>query len=65
MVCPQCKVGVFCVMNDQGERLTVYVSDQGEVVPKDPKASLEGYDLNRLYCLGCSWKGTPKSLVKY
>lgn len=65
MVCPQCKVGAFCVMNEQGERLSVYVSDKGEVIPKNPEASLEGFDLSIVYCFGCSWKGSPKSLVKY
>ena len=35
MVCPQCKVGAFFVMNGQGERLPVYISDKGEIVPKD------------------------------
>lgn len=65
MVCPQCRVGAFCVMNSQGERLPVYVSDAGEVVPKDPAASLEGYDLTIVYCLCCSWKGSPNKLLKY
>lgn len=65
MVCPQCRVGAFCVMNKQGERLPVYVSDKGEVVLKDPAASLEGYDVSIVYCLCCSWKGSPKSLLKY
>ena len=65
MVCPQCRVGIYCVMNGQGERLPVYVSDLGEIVPKDPTASLDGYDLSIVYCLGCSWKGSPKSLLKY
>ena len=40
MVCPQCKVGAFYVLNGQGERLPVYVSDKGEVVPKDPAGLL-------------------------
>ena len=44
MVCPQCKVGAFFVMNGQGERLPVYISDKGEIVPKDSTSSLEGYD---------------------
>ena len=44
MVCPQCKVGAFFVMNGQGERLPVYISDKGEIVPKDGTSSLEGYD---------------------
>lgn len=38
--------GILC-LERAGERLPVYVSDKGEVVPKDPAASLEGYDLKR------------------
>ena len=49
MVCPQCKVGAFFVMNGQGERLPVYISDKGEIVPKDSTSSLEGYDLDTVY----------------
>ena len=60
MVCPQCKVGAFFVMNGQGERLPVYISDKGEIVPKDGTSSLEGYDQDTVYCLCCSWRGTPK-----
>ena len=51
MICPQCKVGAFFVLNSSGERLPVYVSREGEIVPKDPAASLEGYDLTEVYCL--------------
>lgn len=65
MLCPQCKVGIFCVKDVQGNRLPVYVSDKGEIVPKDETASLEGYDLTEVWCLGCSWHGSPKRLVKY
>lgn len=65
LVCPQCKAGIFCVKNKQGERLPVYVSDQYEIVPKDPSASLEGFDLDIVYCLCCSWKGSPKRLARY
>lgn len=65
LLCPQCKVGVFCVKNADGNRLTVYVTREGEVIPKDPAASLEGYDINEVYCLGCSWHGSPKRLVRY
>ena len=50
MVCPQCKVGAFFVTNGQGERLPVYISDKGEIVPKDSTSSLEGYDLDTVYC---------------
>lgn len=65
MLCPQCKVGVFCVKNAEGGRLPVYVTDQGEVFPKHPSDSLRGYDLSEVYCLGCSWHGSPKRLVRY
>lgn len=65
LVCPQCKAGIFCVKNEQGERLPVYISTQYEIIPKDPLASLEGFDLSIVYCLCCSWKGSPQKLVKY
>ncbi len=64
LICPQCKVGVFCVKNAQGERLLVYVLENGEVVTKDPSASTDGFDFSEVYCLGCSWHGSPKRLVK-
>ena len=54
----------MCVKNDAGERLLVYVLEDGEVVPKDPEASMEGFDLTEVYCLGCSWHGSPKRMVK-
>lgn len=64
LICPQCKVGVFCVKNAQGERLLVYVLENGEVVAKDPSALKNGFDFSEVYCLGCSWHGSPKRLVK-
>ena len=51
MICPQCKVGAFFVLNGSGERLPVYVSREGEIV--------------EVYCLCCSWHGSPKRLLKY
>lgn len=63
-LCPQCKVGAFYLKNEQGERRLVYVLETGEVVPKYPSDSLEGYDTEVVYCLGCSWNGSPKRLVK-
>lgn len=65
MLCPQCKIAAMCVKNSAGERALVYVTDNGEVVPKYPETSLEGFDLSVVYCLGCSWSGSPKRLVKY
>lgn len=62
-LCPQCKIASLFVKNEQGERLLVYVLDNGEVVTKDPTASTEGFDLTDVFCLGCSWHGSPKRLV--
>lgn len=62
-LCPQCKIASLFVKNEQGERLLVYVLDNGEVVTKDPSASTDGFDLTDIYCLGCSWHGSPKRLV--
>lgn len=64
LLCPQCKIASLYVMNEGGERLLVYVSDNGEVIAKDETVSMEGFDLSMVYCLGCSWKGSPKRLIK-
>lgn len=64
LLCPQCKIAAMYVKNDSGERLLVYVLDSGEVVPKYPEESMEGFDLTEVYCLGCSWHGSPKRLVQ-
>ena len=59
--------GAFFVMNGQGERLPVYISDKGEIVPKDSTSSLEGYDLGYglLFCAG-SWSRDSESVsVRY
>lgn len=65
IVCPQCKIAAMYVKNEQGERLLVYVLENGEVATKDPDASTDGFDLTVVYCLGCSWYGSPKKLLKH
>ena len=52
------------VKNAAGERLLVYVSDKGEVIPKYEDVSTEGFDMDEVFCLGCSWSGAPRRLVK-
>ena len=64
-LCPQCKIANFYVLNPQGERRLVYVSTDFEVIPSKPGESLEGFDIEAIYCLGCSWSGSPKRTVKY
>lgn len=65
LLCPQCKMGAMYVKNDAGDRLLVYVDDKGCVVPRNAEDSLEGFDLSIVYCLGCSWHGSPRRMVKY
>lgn len=65
LVCPQCKIAAVYVKNKQGERLPVYVMENGEVVPKDPSASTDGFDLEEVFCLGCSWHGSPRRMPRY
>ena len=36
MLCPQCKIAAMYVKNESGERRLVYVTDQAEVIPKNP-----------------------------
>ena len=65
LVCPQCKVAAVYVKNEKGDRLPVYVTDNGQFVPKDPEASLDGFNLEEVFCLGCSWHGNPRRMVRY
>ena len=65
LVCPQCKIAAMYVKNENGERLLVYVTSDGTVIPKNEGESLEGYDVTEVFCLGCSWHGSPKRMVKY
>ena len=65
LLCPQCKIAAMCVKNEAKERLLVYVDEKGNVVLKNPKDSTDGFDMDVVYCLGCSWCGTPKKMTKY
>lgn len=64
LLCPQCKIAGLYVKNRQEERLLVYISDEGEVIPRNPKENMDDFDLSVVYCLGCSWSGSPKKLVR-
>ena len=46
LLCPQCKIAGLYVKYERKERLFVYVSDEGEVVPKNREENMEGLDLN-------------------
>ncbi|MBP1665022.1 MAG: hypothetical protein H6Q19_2162 [Bacteroidetes bacterium] len=62
-LCPQCKIRRFQVKNDEGRCVVVTVNENYEIIPVHENESLEGMDLSVLYCLGCSWKGSVKSLI--
>ncbi len=65
LVCPQCGVAIFYLKNKQGERVNVKVTREFEIVLVDKTKSLEGFNLEELYCMGCSWHGMKKELKKY
>lgn len=63
--CPQCDIHRFFVKNETKDTLLVTVTENFNIVPVHEGKSLEGFDLTVLYCLGCSWSGSPKSLQKH
>lgn len=65
LVCPQCGISNFYVKNEKGGRLNVKVTGELEVVLQDKAQKLEGYNLDVVYCLGCSWSGSVNELKKY
>jgi hypothetical protein len=65
LVCPQCGITRFHVRDAAGRNVVVQVTREFEVVPVNPDDSLEGFDLTYLYCLGCSWKGSIRSLKRF
>ena len=62
-LCPQCKIRRFRVKNESGESVVVTVNENKEIIPIHEGTSLEGFDLDVLYCLGCSWKGSVNNLI--
>ena len=62
LLCPQCKIAGLYVKNERKERLLVYVSDEGEVVPRNLEENMEGFDLTIVYCL--AWE-TPSPWMEW
>ena len=60
--CPQCDIHRFFVKNELEETRVVTVNEKYEVILIHENESLEGFNLELLYCLGCSWTGSPTSL---
>jgi hypothetical protein len=65
LLCPQCGVKIFYVTKDHLQyRFHVGPDYRPFPVEKAP-ADLSGLDFSRVNCTGCSWSGSPKSLVKF
>lgn len=61
-MCPKCQIPNFYLKStNSSDILPVYVSYEGEIIPKREGDSVEGYDTETIYCLGCSWSGAVKA----
>ncbi len=65
LVCPQCGINRFYVLNANGDRLLVRVTREYKILTLNPEEKLDGFNLDLLFCLGCSWSGSKERLVKY
>ena len=63
LLCPQCKIRRFYLLNEKGQRLVVMVTRDKKIYPLNENDSMEGFNTSMLYCLGCSWKGSVDSLT--
>lgn len=60
--CPQCDIHRFYVKNEIGENRLVTIDELYKIILVKTEETLDGFDLTIIYCLGCSWSGSPKSL---
>lgn len=65
LVCPQCGIMRFHVRNESGGCILVEVTRDLEIIPVNSGDNLEGFNLDTLYCLGCSWSGSLTKLKKF
>lgn len=63
--CPQCKISNLYLKNSVGERRLIFVMEDMSIVPAKDGDTLDGFDQEIIYCLGCSWSGGAKKLVRY
>ncbi|HON18338.1 MAG TPA: hypothetical protein PK990_04125 [Salinivirgaceae bacterium] len=64
LYCPQCGIRRFYIKNSRGQRLVIQVSQNYEYIPVNEGESIDGFELETLYCLGCSWSGPKERLSK-
>ena len=63
--CPQCKISNLYIKNEFGERRLIFVMQDYSIVASKEEETVEGFNLDIIYCLGCSWSGSVKKLVLY
>lgn len=63
--CPQCKISNLYVKNSEGERRLIFIAEDFTIQPAKEGETLEGFNLEIIFCLGCSWKGTKRKTVRY
>lgn len=66
LLCPQCGVARFFIVDEQGDKVYFHVDFSGTPFPTETSAAdLAGRDFSAVHCCGCSWVGTLRKLVKY
>lgn len=65
LVCPKCKIPNLFLKNNQNERRLIYVLADHTIIPSREGESLDGFNIDEIFCLGCSWSGSINRLVKY
>lgn len=64
-LCPKCQIPNFYLKGlDDDKILPIYVTVDGEIVPKRDGDMTDGYDTETIYCFGCSWSGSLTSLLR-
>ena len=63
-MCPKCEIPNFYLKGDSSNILPIYVSYNGDIIPKHEGDTLDGYDTDTIYCFGCSWSGSVATLMK-
>lgn len=65
LLCPKCKIPNLFLKNNVNERRLIYVLTDLTIVPTKENETLEDFNLEEIFCLGCSWSGSVNRLVRY
>ncbi len=63
-LCPKCQIPNFYLKGSGADILPIYITADGEIVPKREGDTLEGFDTQIIYCFGCSWSGSLAQIMK-